>query len=202
MDFLYSDKARTQHRHYNYIVATENELLRGIWGSVLEKASQKVECGPYSIFIYQDESSLLSFLFPWGVPRDLDGNGNINNTEHKHKVTQVSESSNVLKLPAIDLFTEVGQHKNKRIIAAGKTGFLVYGPYVDLPPGHFVLTVYGNLISNDAKAGLFDVVSNGGVNIIAKQQIDLSNMDRLDKFSLVEERKIAVVEFNFIINHK
>jgi len=179
---LYADSTFTQTRYYNYILTTKNELARGLWGSILSKAISQIDCQNYTLFVYADDQDLKSFLFPWGIPRSLDGNGRQNERHLLSKAPdpllthQQDQALDLLRLPAIDLYTEVGNHQDSKILAKNRSGFLVYGPYLDLPAGYYVLTVYGDLKSSDNAAALLDVAGNGGVKIIATASITLPNM--------------------------
>jgi len=59
---------------------------------------------------------------------------------------------------AEDMMTQVGRNENGNLIANGSNGFLIYGPYVEMPAGEYKIIIYGN----STKGFVFDVVSDQG----------------------------------------
>lgn len=60
------------------------------------------------------------------------------------------------------LKTQVGQIHGRSIVSKGKEGYLIYGPYIPLSAGYYLIKIIGeyNIVSNSV--AFFDVVCNGG----------------------------------------
>lgn len=170
MEFIYKDSSRKNYRNYNYILASDSDLSGKFWGSILSKASEKINCGNYHIFYYSDPGVLSRFLFPWGVPLTIDGNGK-ETLQTKALNPDPGSWVNTLDFPASDLKTTVGRINNGIIYTDNKEGFLVYGPYINLPTGHYELTVNGDLQSSSGSIGVLDAVGDGVNKTILKQSI-------------------------------
>ncbi len=61
---------------------------------------------------------------------------------------------------------QVGQVKNNEIITNGQPGCLLFGPYVPMRAGRYLLQVFGSVL--DADGVVIDVASRNGTNEIAK----------------------------------
>lgn len=68
---------------------------------------------------------------------------------------------------AEDVFTQVGTRKQGALIATGKPGFLMYGPYVTLQPGFYRLDLNGK----SSGAFVVDLVASKGQQTLFKQSI-------------------------------
>ena len=165
MNTLYSDNNWKTKRNYNFILASDSDLAWNFWGSILSKSNKKFSCGNFHIFFYDDPSVLSSFLFPWGVPDQIDGNGNESILQQKTDLNNLKSSINFLQFPAEDLKTVIGDIDKNKIFATGKDGFLVFGPYINLPIGRYELIAFGTLMNKDQTIGVIDIVGNGGMTI-------------------------------------
>ncbi|MEM2174982.1 MAG: hypothetical protein QXI58_05115 [Candidatus Micrarchaeia archaeon] len=57
-------------------------------------------------------------------------------------------------------FSKTGELQEDGIFSTNERGFLIFGPYITVPPGDYVLVVWG--ISKFANLSFVDIVSNGG----------------------------------------
>lgn len=88
------------------------------------------------------------------------------------------EAGGVFATHAGKLATNIGKkNKSGSFVADGANGYLVYGPYVDLPPGTFRAVF--SIDNNSPTGGLvnFDVSINFGKEVVAARQINLDKLE-------------------------
>lgn len=66
------------------------------------------------------------------------------------------------------LFTAVGERIGTALWSTGKQGYLLYGPYLSLPPGRYVATLTGKIGVAGVNGAVADVCINGGKEILAQ----------------------------------
>ena len=69
------------------------------------------------------------------------------------------------------LFTEVGKRNGGSIHTTGQKGFLVFGPYVDIPPGVYQIKIHGTTIFDGIDNAWVDVVADKGHHIFAQAEL-------------------------------
>jgi hypothetical protein len=79
------------------------------------------------------------------------------------------------------LFSEIGKRSESgSLVGAGELGYLVFGPYIELPAGQYTAT-----FRVDTKAPIqglidLDVATDAGTRIVSRKIIDLDRMRRRD----------------------
>ena len=69
------------------------------------------------------------------------------------------------------LGSSVGERKGMEIWSCGQTGHLLYGPYINLKPGHYTATIRGRVGVVGLKGTLAEVCIEGGSKILAQQSL-------------------------------
>lgn len=197
MDLLYSNPERTQYRQYNYLLATNTELSKNHWGTVLGKASHRIDCDQHTLFVYADTSTLTQFLFPWGMPQSISGKGEVKEKPYSSggQDAALGYDAAVVTFLAEDLKTITGKRARSLLLAENKEGYLVHGPYIRLPPGRYTLTAYGDLASDGKQVAVLDVVSNTGTSVITKTQILLPAPRQIKQVPQPQPTAFAQLEF-------
>jgi len=126
---------------------------------------------------------------------------------HKHNLAEQpwarvlearKKAASTWRFPASDprIQTQTGQKMpNKTIVATGVAGFLMYGPYLNLPAGRYVAKTRLGITADGVLRGScrYEAAYNGGQTIPTMMTIDLDQIDRqapviaLD-FTLPEEQ--------------
>jgi len=104
--------------------------------------------------------------------------------------------------------SEVGfRNENKgTIMSNGKNGFLQFGPYISLPPGHYVVEWFGTVMkAKGDPIGFVDVVTNKGARLIKREPVlHLETSDQkgepLSKIDFSLESKVSDLEYRFYVN--
>jgi len=160
MQFVYSDKQQTRLRNYNYILATQEEIEQDKWGLVLSQANRTFSCDKTTVFYYTDPTLVWNFLFTKNqvfMPYLLPGLW--------AKQTEFLERSPQIFL-ATDLPTEVGNRQVNRIYTKNQSGYLVYGPYINLNAGNYRLNIGGSIPN-----GILEITAQNGDILLLKQAI-------------------------------
>jgi glycosyltransferase involved in cell wall biosynthesis len=94
-----------------------------------------------------------------------------------------------LSLPATDqrFGTQIGElatgpDRAPLIVSRGdRSGFLLHGPYIALPPGRFKVSAVGTLESSDsgAEENYFDVATKKGTHVVVKGGLECAHRDHL-----------------------
>lgn len=160
MQFVYSDKQQTRLRNYNYILATQTEIKQDKWGSILSQANRTFSCDKTAVFYFTDPALVWNFLFTKNqvfMPYLLPGLW--------AKQTEFLERSPQIFL-ATNLPTEVGNRQVNRIYTKNQSGYIVYGPYINLDSGNYRLTMSGSIPS-----GILEITAQNGGILLLKQAI-------------------------------
>jgi len=188
-------QSKNSVRRYNFVLATKSELNERLWGSLALQATQTVDCENHSIFYFKDPAVLWQYLFPLGLIGDLASLGNLD-----------IDKANIRTYLGDDLFTQTGAREGSAIVTNGQLGFLVYGPYVSLPPGHYRLMVMGQLnqlkLPSPANIGLIDVSTNFGKKIIASKPLYATAKfnQKITQIEFTLERNTPDIEFRIQLN--
>lgn len=76
------------------------------------------------------------------------------------------------------LGTQVGEASGRTIKSTGREGYLIFGPYLEMPAGHYQVIIYGVFGKNglDVEAHM-DVATNRGSLVLAKSLLDKVDSD-------------------------
>ncbi|CAH0992011.1 hypothetical protein SIN8267_02126 [Sinobacterium norvegicum] len=85
-----------------------------------------------------------------------------------------------------------GQYLNNKP-GSRKSGFLSYGPYLTVPPGHYTFQLKYSSASKELHTGSWDITSDGGKTTLAKG--DIATTNNLTK-ALTKEIVIKKVHYN------
>lgn len=77
------------------------------------------------------------------------------------------------------LQTQCGQRDEEQMKTTGVEGFLLYGPYVDLPVGRYKANLYGQVKHAGTPNAFLEVLINSGVNKVASQALTEFKEDTL-----------------------
>jgi hypothetical protein len=69
------------------------------------------------------------------------------------------------------LYTDVGRREGYAVVSTGKAGVLLYGPYMDLEPGYYLVEVYGHAEDLNEDDAIADVCIETGQKILNKQRL-------------------------------
>ena len=194
LEMAYKDSNRQRPRQYNYIVATNDELRLGLWGSLVAQSSRQFTCKDHTILFFENKAVLQAYLFPIGIPFDIAANGRV------FKSNDLNQEWVAGPYWGNDLFTLVGVHQGMSILATGKEGFLVYGPYINLSPGPYRLIFKGHLTGPDKVLGRVEVVSHQGRLILATAPIVRSNANLNEVMQLPFDLKTPANDTEFRVN--
>jgi hypothetical protein len=86
----------------------------------------------------------------------------------------------------------VGSQSGLQLLTTGKAGWLVYGPYLALPAGHYLIQVIGTLTRPGDPAAYAEVATSVGTVIHASSTVRMSEDGIIAKFEL--ELAIAVTD--------
>lgn len=75
------------------------------------------------------------------------------------------------------LGTQVGQRSGQEILTTGKSGYLLFGPYLSLKPGSYTIKIHGKLGENFPKNSVIDVVIEQGRTTLAEVPFANSKSD-------------------------
>ncbi len=75
------------------------------------------------------------------------------------------------------LKTQVGEIQGRSLVSNGNAGYLLFGPYLVLPAGHFRVKIIGQFNLPPGTEVIFDVVSNAGQNSLAHVILRDKGMD-------------------------
>lgn len=103
---------------------------------------------------------------PWRTGPTLDANL----TVYRLARSAYGVGSRQVFLPATDarFYTQQGLRDARRgMMAQGRAGFLVFGPYVALPQGHFQVRVWGRQPAADTGEARLEVASAKGTQVMA-----------------------------------
>ena len=64
------------------------------------------------------------------------------------------------------LGTQVGERRGRDIVTTGKSGYLLFGPYLNLAVGDYKITVYGRADINRLAGASIDIVTHGSSRVI------------------------------------
>lgn len=102
------------------------------------------------------------------------------------------------RFPASDprIKTLIGKKMpNGTLVSTGMAGFLMYGPYIQLPAGHYVARIKIDVPADGTLCGScrYEVAYGGGETIPAMTTVNLNQMDRQNlcialNFTLIEEQ--------------
>lgn len=104
--------------------------------------------------------------------------------------------------------TEVGKVQGKNLISIGVAGYLMYGPYLSLSAGEYVVCMYGEIEGNIADVYM-DITTNSGENVLAHSFLKPSSegnylvsiIIKLDVFcNDLEVRVVINSEVNILIS--
>jgi glycosyltransferase involved in cell wall biosynthesis len=127
------------------------------------------------------------------------GNGtNIAVQRARKKVVKVSRKSHSSSYVGSHprLLTQCGKRDGRQMKSTGTTGFLMHGPYVDLPAGKYRVDLYGQIANAGTPTAFVEAIINSGAKQLATQTLSearddaqLASMDVfLDEPSQVEIR--------------
>ncbi|OGT56358.1 MAG: hypothetical protein A3E01_10905 [Gammaproteobacteria bacterium RIFCSPHIGHO2_12_FULL_63_22] len=103
---------------------------------------------------------------PWRTGRKLDANLVV----YRMARPAYGVGSHQVFSPATDVrfFTQQGRRDAGRgVLAEGRAGYLVFGPYIALPPGHFEVRISGRQQASDVGEARLEVASAKGSRILA-----------------------------------
>ena len=195
IDFAYADGNRERPRHYNYILATNNEIKLSLWGSLVDRATAQVRCEKHTILFFENEATVQNYLFPFGMPFDMDAAGHVfkPNAQDRQWIADPYWGT--------DLFTAVGVRDNLSIRATGKEGVLVYGPYISLPAGSYRLIAKGSLMGDGKEIGAMDISARRGAEKIAQVSIvaPTAKSEMIAELPFKIERPVIDAEFRVFV---
>ena len=128
-----------------YVVADQTEHDRKAIHATLPAESDKFSVGDtYEVYVYRTAATSLAWL-------DLP-------------IADGDLATFPLRLPAthLQLLRAMARVEAGDIVATGEQGTVLYGPYIDLPKGHYTVTWTGNRIESAGQIG-FTVTGGGGV---------------------------------------
>ena len=67
--------------------------------------------------------------------------------------------------------TQVGKRGGREIVSTGQKGYLLFGPYVSLPTGQYLVVIRGGLGENGASGARMDVVVDRGKIILGESAL-------------------------------
>lgn len=71
--------------------------------------------------------------------------------------------------PALN--TVVGYKRDGQVVSTGKAGHLLFGPYIAMPAGKYVVNMFGTVAMNDRSTGHVDVAINQGELVLGKVEM-------------------------------
>lgn len=99
------------------------------------------------------------------------------------------------------LGTQAGERTKTEIKAAGKAGYLVYGPYVVLEPGIYRLDVKGSLRGPGRPLATLDVASDKGERVWMVRPIYAdATADIIATAAFVIDRRVTDAEFRIFLH--
>jgi hypothetical protein len=196
LDFSYQDGNRERPRHYNYILATNDEMRFNLWGSLVNDSSIQLRCAKHTVLFFAKPSVLENYLFPFGQPFDIDATGRVFKPNDHNRQWVAGPYWGT------DLFTLVGVREGLSIRATGQAGALVYGPYIGLPVGTYRLVVKGHLVGSGKEIGSIDVAAYQGAKTLASAMIipAPTNSQEIAQLDFHIERPVSDAEFRVLIN--
>ncbi|MEQ5843327.1 glycosyltransferase [Paraburkholderia acidicola] len=69
------------------------------------------------------------------------------------------------------LLTQCGQRDGRQMKSTGRAGFLLHGPYVDLPAGKYRVNLYGQVINTGAPKAFVEAIIESGAKQLAAQTL-------------------------------
>ena len=78
------------------------------------------------------------------------------------------------------LCTEVGQREGQVLVSTGQAGYLLYGPYMTLEPGHYLIELYGSANAASVADAFADVCVETGQRILTQQRLQATADGRQD----------------------
>jgi len=182
ISFLYKDASIKQPRKYNYILATNSEVSSGIWGDIINFSKNKVSCEGNTLFYFDDSSLLWNFLFKGGAPSEFKELGGENSIGLSCLFDGVPC---FFRVGEAKLFSQIGAFDGDIIKSSGKSGYLVYGPYIQLDAGKYRLIAKGYLIGPRKDLGIIDIAAEGGKRILTSKLI-ISDENELDTIAFLD----------------
>ena len=67
--------------------------------------------------------------------------------------------------------TEIGQRSGRAMASTGKAGYLVFGPYLTLNAGRYLVNIFGNLVPIESELIRVEVARQGGSEILSSRQL-------------------------------
>lgn len=100
------------------------------------------------------------------------------------------------------LFTQVGEKKGKSTVTTGKSGYLIYGPYITLSPGAYSFFVYGQAFESTPD-DYIDIVSNDATKSLGKTSLsEVPGTGILGIMNISVETECQRVEVRLWVNEK
>lgn len=108
------------------------------------------------------------------------------------------------ELPLKNFYSMIGEYDNGKIVPSGKSGYLLYGPYMPLSAGKYRVNISGELYAGELDlSSFFDVINGGGSELITSVS-DLSQFLHGNEFELQVEfeasEDLPICEFRIYVN--
>ncbi|MGF6742042.1 glycosyltransferase [Paraburkholderia atlantica] len=94
------------------------------------------------------------------------------------KVSQKSRSSSYVGSHP-RLLTQCGKRDGRQMMSTGAAGFLLHGPYVDLPAGNYRVDLYGQIANAGMPTAFVEAIINSGERQLALQMLSEAKDDSL-----------------------
>lgn len=160
-NFVYADQHQSTLRNYNYILATQEELEQGKWGSITSQATKTFPCEKTSVLYYADAAILWNFLF---AKKQAPIPDNFKGLLAKQTLF-LKEGPQIFG--ANVLYTQTGTIHQNKLYAGKQAGYLVYGPYLNLDVGRYELTMQGSI-----STGHLEITADDGSFTILKKPLN------------------------------
>ncbi|AXI01969.1 glycosyltransferase [Aquirhabdus parva] len=96
--------------------------------------------------------------------------------------------------------TQAGRREGLEILSSGKSGYLLFGLYIPLKAGNYVVVIEGEIAGNGVAGAYLDVAVNGGEKLAHQEIRYLSGTNKLVVLSLHLERDYPDVEVRVWVN--
>jgi len=115
-----------------------------------------------------------------------------------YKIEESKGDSEFIFYASNNLFyNQIGERQGRNLVSNGEEGFLIYGPYCNLPAGNYKLIIDGEVILGDNKIGFVDVCYNKGQDVIISK--DISTQDAFPVSVNFQVGDVEDVEFRLYI---
>jgi len=111
-------------------------------------------------------------------------------------------SSRVLDGSNRRLRTSAGKIQGRSIVSTGEAGYLLFGPYLELPPGRYEVVVTGSYRVPQGSRADLDIVLNGGKKVLAHIVLDDVKSDVVASASIRLERRCHDLEIRVRVDER